>query len=54
MKYNPSELLRKMQFPLTIAAVSMPLALLLFSVFWPGWMPFVWLSAPPVPAALAL
>lgn len=43
MKYNPSELLRKMQFPLTIAAVSMPLALLLFSVFWPGWMPFVWL-----------
>lgn len=43
MKHNPSELMRKLQFPLTIAAVSMPLSLLLFSIFWPGWMPFVWL-----------
>lgn len=43
MKYNPSELMRKAQFPLMIASATMPLVLLMFSVFAPGWMPLAWL-----------
>lgn len=43
MKYNPSELMRKAQFPLMIASATIPLVLLLFSIYVPGWMGLAWL-----------
>ena len=53
MKYNPSELLRKLQFPAVLATAPIPVLFMVFSLFAPHLMGLVWVL-PAIYAAMAV